>query len=210
MSSVLCEFGCGRPAIKQLKNGRFVCAEFSAQCPALRAKNSAANRGKNPFANRPHPRGMAGKIPWNRGLSWVQMFGDAQAERMRAIGQRNIGRANEVLRNSPEVEARRRQKLSAEARRRQLGQYREGSGRGKKGRYKGYWCDSSYELAFVIYALDEGIWFERNWYSFPYTFEGRQRRRFRTFASRTARISKSRATPRLRQRRNSQHFRTAS
>jgi hypothetical protein len=46
----------------------------------------------------------------------------------------------------------------------------------KKGRYKRYWCDSSYELAFVIYALDEGMWFERNWNSFPYTFEGRERR----------------------------------
>lgn len=27
------------------------------------------------------------------------------------------------------------------------GGYRKGSGRGKKGRYKGYWCDSSWELA---------------------------------------------------------------
>ena len=56
-----------------------------------------------------------------------------------------------------------------------LGQYRQGSGRGRKGRYKGYWCDSSYELAFAIYAIDEGMAFERNWQSFPYTFEGRSR-----------------------------------
>jgi hypothetical protein len=28
----------------------------------------------------------------------------------------------------------------------------------------------------VIYALDEGMWFERNWNSFPYVFEERERR----------------------------------
>lgn len=37
------------------------------------------------------------------------------------------------------------------------GGYRKGSGRGKKGWYKGYFCDSSWELAFVIYNLDHGI-----------------------------------------------------
>jgi hypothetical protein len=106
-------------------------------------------------------------------MTWAQMYGEAKAERMREIGKANAEHANAVLRTSPDVEARRREKLSGEARRRHLGQYRQGSGRGKKGRYKGYWCDSSYELAFVIYALDEGMWFERNWQAFPYTFEGR-------------------------------------
>ena len=38
-----------------------------------------------------------------------------------------------------------------------MGGYRKGSGRGKKGWYKGYFCDSSWELAFVIYNLDHGI-----------------------------------------------------
>ena len=116
--------------------------------------------------HRPHPRGM----------TWVQMFGESRAEEMRRIGRANVRRANAVLRSSPELEERRREKLSTIARQRRLGQYREGSGRGKKGRYKGYWCDSSYELAFIIYALDEGMWFERNWNSFPYTFGGRDRR----------------------------------
>lgn len=84
-------------------------------------------------------------------------------------------RANAVLRNSPEIEARRREKLAAEARRRKLGQYRQGSGRGKKGRYKRHWYDSSYEWAFVIYALDHGFNFERKWQAFPYSFEGKLR-----------------------------------
>jgi hypothetical protein len=103
------------------------------------------------------------------------MFGEAEAERMRRVGRANIKKAQERLRSSPETEKARRFKLSTIARQRGLGQYRQGSGRGRKGRYKGYWCDSSYELAFVIYAIDEGMAFERNWQSFPYTFEGRAR-----------------------------------
>ncbi len=51
------------------------------------------------------------------------------------------------------------------------GGYRKGSGRGKSGWYKGYWCDSSWELAFVIYNLEHNIKFERNKEGFEYEFE---------------------------------------
>lgn len=51
---------------------------------------------------------------------------------------------------------------------------RRGSGRGKKGWYKGYWCDSSWELAWVIYQLDHKIKFKRNTQGFTYEFEGVQ------------------------------------
>lgn len=54
-----------------------------------------------------------------------------------------------------------------------LGQYQ---GRGKKGWYKGYWCDSSFELAYVIYNLEHNLKFERNWERFPYSFEGKVHR----------------------------------
>jgi hypothetical protein len=42
-----------------------------------------------------------------------------------------------------------------------LGGYREGSGRSKSGYYKGIYCGSTYELCWVIYALDNGIEFDR-------------------------------------------------
>jgi len=51
------------------------------------------------------------------------------------------------------------------------GGYREGSGRGESGWYKGYYCDSSWELAFVIFNLDHNIYFERNTEKFKYEFE---------------------------------------
>jgi hypothetical protein len=178
-----------------------------AQCPAMRDKNAAGNRGKNPFANRPHPRGMAGKTPWNRGMTWAEMFGELRAEEMRQIGRANVARANELLRTSPDLEARRRKKLSTVARQRCLGQYREGSGRGKKGRYKGHWYDSSYELAFVIYALDHGFWFERNWRLSPIGGAAVHGAGFLTSGSRTTCTWRSRDTNRRRCRPSSRPFR---
>ena len=68
-----------------------------------------------------------------------------------------------------------RQKISNTAKLHKLsGGYRKGSGHGKKGWYKGYFCDSSWELAFVIYNIDHGIKFERNKKIFNYTFNGEE------------------------------------
>ena len=55
-----------------------------------------------------------------------------------------------------------------------IGGYQKGSGRGKSGWYKGYWCDSSYELAWVLYHLDHKIPFERNHQGFTYMFENKE------------------------------------
>jgi len=41
------------------------------------------------------------------------------------------------------------------------GGYREGSGRGKQGWYKGIHCDSSWELAFLVYYKDHNLNIER-------------------------------------------------
>jgi len=48
------------------------------------------------------------------------------------------------------------------------GGLRKGSGRSKSGWYKGYYCNSSYELAWVIYSLDNNIKFKRNTKGFEY------------------------------------------
>ncbi len=108
-------------------------------------------------------------------MTWRQMFGPAGEEQQRRTAASNILRPQEALRASVELEAMRRQKLSEVAKRRKLGQYRKGSGRGRKGWHRGFWCDSSYELAFVMYALDQGMAFERNCQKFAYTFGGKSR-----------------------------------
>lgn len=53
-----------------------------------------------------------------------------------------------------------------------LGGYREGSGRAKSGWYKGIFCGSSWELAWVIYSIDHGISFQRNKEGFSYVYNG--------------------------------------
>jgi hypothetical protein len=65
-------------------------------------------------------------------------------------------------------------KYHAECWKQCAGGNRKGSGRGKHGWYKGIWCDSSYELAWVIYQLDHNISFTRNTQSYEYTFNGKQ------------------------------------
>jgi hypothetical protein len=61
------------------------------------------------------------------------------------------------------------------------GGYRPGSGHGKHGRYGGYWCDSSWELAWVIYHIEHGIQFERNHDGFEYTHENKTYRYYPDF-----------------------------
>jgi endogenous inhibitor of DNA gyrase (YacG/DUF329 family) len=61
------------------------------------------------------------------------------------------------------------------------GGYRMGSGVGKSGWYKGYWCDSSWELAWVIYNLENNIFFERNKKSFEYFYDNKLLKYFPDF-----------------------------
>lgn len=67
------------------------------------------------------------------------------------------------------------------AERHSIGGLRKGSGRGKKGWYQGYFCDSSWELAWVIYSLDHDVKFERNRESFDYTYLGKVKRFYPDF-----------------------------
>lgn len=65
-------------------------------------------------------------------------------------------------------------RLSEIAKERGIGGYIPGSGRGKQGWYKGFFCDSSWELAYVIYCLDHGLSIERNKERRKYKWEGKE------------------------------------
>jgi len=56
------------------------------------------------------------------------------------------------------------------------GGYRKGIGRGKKGWYKGIFCDSSWELAFVIYHIDHNIPIKRCEEKLQYEMNGKIRK----------------------------------
>lgn len=55
-----------------------------------------------------------------------------------------------------------------------FGGYRKGSGRGKSGWYKGIYCDSSWELAYVIYHRDNDLDIKRCKEQRKYIFEGKE------------------------------------
>ena len=65
-----------------------------------------------------------------------------------------------------------KKRLSEVAKERKLGGYVRGSGRGKKGWYKGFFCDSSWELAYVVYCLDHNIDIKRNAEKRKYIWQG--------------------------------------
>lgn len=56
------------------------------------------------------------------------------------------------------------------------GGYRKGACKGKHGYYKGIYCDSTFELAYLIYCLDHNINIQRCQQSFEYEYEGKLHR----------------------------------
>lgn len=61
------------------------------------------------------------------------------------------------------------------------GGYRKGSGRGKGGWYKDYYCDSTYELCWLIYQLDHNIKPIRNDKGYEYEFKGKKHKYYPDF-----------------------------
>ena len=95
-----------------------------------------------------------GNIPWNNGL-----INDERSKRTletrEKISKKATGKAVTL-----EKEIERKFKIKEKSQ--NNGGYRQGSGRGKKGWYKNFFCDSSWELAYVIYCLDHDIDIKRN------------------------------------------------
>lgn len=110
---------------------------------------------------------FSGKIPHNKGVPTSEEV----KEKIRISNKNNLNNTGRAKTDKAEIE--RKRKISENGKGK-IGGYREGSGRGKKGWYKGYWCDSSWELAFVIYNLEHDISFARNNQKFKYEFEGKK------------------------------------
>lgn len=89
---------------------------------------------------------------------------------LRNLDPGTIGRAK-----TEELELERRRKISESMKRNgKSGGYRKGSGIGKSGWYKGIWCDSSWELSYVIFNLENNIKFIRNKKRFYYTYKDKR------------------------------------
>lgn len=120
-----------------------------------------------------------GHSPWNKGLTKhtderVRQYG---LKASKTLTGKSIGRAS-----TQEGEMLRRQKIRRSMRNNPFsGGLRHGSGRGRKGWYKGFFCDSTYELVFVIYNLDHGAPFKRNTDFYEYTYNGRKHKYYPDF-----------------------------
>jgi hypothetical protein len=157
---ILCSFGCGKEAKYFFKSGN-ACCEYSP--------NSCETKIKN-FSSK-----MKGKTVWNKGKKGI--YTDEHRKKISDAQKNNKGIAS-----TPEKELLRKLKISETAKKNKLsGGLRSGSGLGKKGRYKGYWCDSSWELAWVIYSLEHNVKFERNNVGFIYNYNGQDRKYYPDF-----------------------------
>lgn len=112
--------------------------------------------------------GKFGKTPWNKGLT------AATDKRIALMAEALCGKGHK------QTEAA-KAKISKTMRQKGLGGLRKGSGRGKKGYYKGVWCDSTWELAYVLYNIDHNIDFVRNTKGFEYTYNGGTHRYYPDF-----------------------------
>ena len=163
----ICDYGCGQEAKHQLKNTKWCCEKNVSSCNGMKLKNSNANKGREQNWKNGHPKGMLGKHSWCRGLTKetderVKNGCDTHKKRM----------ADGIIKPSwlgKHLSEEHKKKLSNSA-----GGFKRGGGRGTYGWYKGYWCDSSWELAWVIYNLEHDIKFERNKQGFEYEFEGKK------------------------------------
>lgn len=172
-NNVLCDFGCGQQAKFVLKLGKKCCSMYCQSCPKIKEKNGLSKKGRPKVWTNGHPRGMAGKKAWNCGITYVEAFGEEKSAMLKEkLSLAHIGKSSGCA-NTLEKEQLRRSKISLAAKLSGRGGYIRGSGRGKQGRYKGIWCDSSWELAWVIFSIDHGIQFERNKDRFSYEWNGK-------------------------------------
>lgn len=174
----LCDYGCGQEAHYQRKNGKWCCSKNTAQCPAVRKKLVENHADAKEIYKNLSPEKKR-NMNWNKGLTAetnasVKKGRDTIRE-MYANGELKgtfTGR-HHTKETKKLISQNTSKAYNYEADRK--------SGRGKKGWYKGYFCDSTYELAYVIYCLDHNIPIERNREYFLYEYQGKQHRYYPDF-----------------------------
>lgn len=117
----------------------------------------------------PNAGARLGSTAWNKGLR-----GDPRCKPSEET-LRKLRASPRVYDSESPLEIERRRKISEYAKKHNGGK-RHGSGRGKKGWYNGIFCDSSWELAFLMYHADHGIEVFRCDEVRMYEWEGRTRK----------------------------------
>lgn len=150
-----------------LENGKYSCPYCNKE---YSKKGIATHIWRNHGEGSTHKGGGG----WNKGnsdFSWNKGLTKETSEKLKETSKK----LSEHWKNN-ENNYKKWARLNPEAHRKACskgGGLRRNSGKGHRGWYKGYWCDSSWELAFVIYNLDHNIIFERNNKFFEYIFKGK-------------------------------------
>lgn len=130
---------------------------------AAHEKRCPLNPGQEVWDTNPYFRD--GMTPWNKGLTKETCPSIAiQAEK-----------SSKTLTGRPGVKhsLETRLLLSKLAIERGLGSKTDKPGWGKKGWFKGIWCDSSWELAFILHCMDKQLHVERAQVKLTYVHEGK-------------------------------------
>jgi hypothetical protein len=177
MEKIICSYGCGKEAKYFFKTGKGCCEKSPNSCEGKRNKDSEKKKGifkGTPAWLMPGYKTNLPIVSWNKGLTKEtdKRIFEYSKKISNTLKGGTSGRGS-----TPEIEEERKRKISETMKKNPLsGGLRKGSGRGKKGRYKGYWCDSSWELAWVIYNIEHNIKFERNNVGFEYEYKGQKRK----------------------------------
>lgn len=163
-----CDMGCGNMPNFFYKNGKAYCTKFAAKCPVKVEADRLKKIGLNPWQNKEHPKGMLGKNPHNKGLT--KETSDVVAKNGLAISKAFTLHGDKRKKKHHTVEV--KEKLSKIASDRMLSGSLIPNKQYKRGTYKGFKCDSSWELAYVIYCLEKNIDIQRNKKRRRYIFEG--------------------------------------
>ena len=179
---MLCDYGCGQEAKYQLKNGKWCCCKSFNSCPAIRKKNRESQIIRSDRQKRIDAwvkRRLKGYQAWNKGLTKetdIRVKNYGERNHLNFIKENRNG-SFKGKRHTDEAKS----KISNKMLGNQNGRLAKGCGRGKKGWYKGFFCDSTYELAYVIYCLDHNIDIKRNTEYFTYEYKGKQHRYYPDF-----------------------------
>lgn len=171
---IICDFGCNQQAHYKLKNGKNCCCNSFNKCSCIKKKNSESRKGK------PHPSNNPIIKSW-KGRKYEEIFGSKQALAMKQKISNAMKKFHPTGKASNEEREQERKRKISEKGKNYFGGYRKGSGRGKKGWYKGFFCDSSWELAFLIYHLDNDIEIQRCKEIRFYEWEGKKTKYYPDF-----------------------------
>lgn len=165
--------GTGTRKDKRIKGSAWSCPKCNNHIHSRRERHVEICDGLGAGA---HKRVVGPGRSWRGGKTYEELYGKEKAEEIKT----KIGKDTEAriaARQDPEY----RKKLSESAKRNSLGGPTKRGGRGKFGWYQGYWCDSSWELAWIIHQLEHNKQFSRNTQGFSYTFRGKTKKYYPDF-----------------------------